>query len=69
MGIQRMKEYFVSLGMPSSLTEVGIASEDIPALVALATGNGTRVVGRFPKPLAKRDIEAIYSILLPKEEL
>ena len=49
MGIQRMKEYFVSLGMPSSLTEVGIASEDIPALVALAMGNGTRVVGRFPQ--------------------
>lgn len=69
MGIRRMKEFFVSLGMPSSLSEVGIASEDIPALVDLATGNGTRVVGRFPKPLTKQDIEDIYSSLLPKEEL
>ncbi|MBO4540557.1 MAG: iron-containing alcohol dehydrogenase [Bacilli bacterium] len=64
IGIRSMKEYFHSIGMPTSFQEVGIAKEDLPSLVALATGNGTRTVGLYPRPLEKKDVEAIYESLL-----
>ena len=40
-----------------------------PELVSLASGNGTRMVGRYPQPLEKQDIEQIYRSLLPEEDL
>ena len=64
MGIRLMKEFFSSLGMPTTFQEVGLGEKDIPALVSIATGNGTRVVGRYPQPLTEQDVEAIYRLLL-----
>ncbi len=64
MGIRLMKEFFSSLGMPTTFQEVGLGEKDIPALVSIATGNGTRTVGRYPQPLTEQDVEAIYRLLL-----
>ena len=64
IGIRSMKEFFHSIGMPTSFKEVGITKEDLPSLIALATGNGTRTVGLYPRPLEKKDVEAIYESLL-----
>lgn len=64
MGIVSMEDFFASIGMPTSLNEVGIRKEDIPNLVALASGNGTRVVGCYPQPLEAKDMEAIYASLV-----
>ena len=61
---QLMKDFFHSIGMPTSFKEVGITKEDLPNLVSLATGNGTRTVGRYPQPLEKEDVEAIFASLL-----
>lgn len=64
IGINKMKEYFSSLGMPTSFQEAGLGEKDIPALVALASGNGTRAIGCYPQSLQERDIERIYRSLL-----
>ena len=64
IGIRSMKEFFRSIGMPTSFKEVGIGKEDLPSLIALATGNGTRTVGLYPRPLEKKDVEEIFSSLL-----
>lgn len=64
MGIAAMKEFFHAVGMPTSFGEVGITAQDIPSLVRLATGNGTRVVGCYPQPLNEQDVKEIYESLL-----
>ena len=63
MGIRAMKDFFSSIGMPASFGEVGLTLSDVPALVSLATGNGTRVVGRYPQPLEEKDVKTIYESL------
>lgn len=60
IGAAKMKEFFSSIGMPSTFAEVGLGKEDIPALVALASGNGTRVIGRYPQSLDQHDLEEIF---------
>ena len=65
IGIAAMKDFFHSVGMPVSFKEVGIAKDDIPNLVRLASGNGTRVIGCYPQSLDEQDIERIYLSLLP----
>ena len=62
-----MRDFFASIGMPTSFEEVGLAKEDVPNLVSLATGNGTRVIGLTPQPLEQKDVEAIFVSLLAKE--
>ncbi|MBP5091251.1 MAG: iron-containing alcohol dehydrogenase [Bacilli bacterium] len=69
IGIRSMRDFFASLGMPTSFEEVGLTKEDVPNLVSLATGNGTRVIGLTPQPLEKKDVEAIFVSLLTKEAL
>lgn len=64
MGIVAMEDFFSSIGMPTSLKEVGLGEKDIPCLVGLASGNGTRVIGRYPQSLDEQDIENIYRSLL-----
>jgi alcohol dehydrogenase len=64
MGINAMKDFYVSIGMPTSLKEVGISAQDLPVLANLATGNGTRAVGCCPQPLDKKAVEAIYALCL-----
>ncbi len=69
IGIRLMRDFFASLGMPTSFEEVGLTKEDVPNLVSLATGNGTRVIGLTPQPLEQKDVEAIFVSLLTKEAL
>ena len=64
IGIDAMAEFFSSIGMPSSLQDVGLSESDIPAIANLATGNGTRVIGRCHQSLTKEDVERIFSALL-----
>ncbi len=60
MGVKSMKDFYVSIGLPISLEELGLAEDDIPALVNLATGNGTRVVGLSPQPLDSEAVKEVY---------
>ncbi len=64
IGIASMREFFSSIGMPTSLKEVGLGADDIPSLASLATGNGTRVIGCCHQSLGKEDVEAILELLL-----
>lgn len=64
MGINAMKEFYLSIGMPTSLHEVGIEEVDLPKLARLASGNGTHVIGCCPQSLNEQDIEAVYRLCL-----
>ena len=59
----KMKEFFSSIGMPTTLQEVGLGKEDIPSLAALATGNGTRLIGCCHQSLGMEDVERILTLL------
>ena len=62
-GIERLKQFLSSIGMPISFQELGAKEEDIPAMVEkLGLGeNGT--LGGFVK-LTSKDIEQIYRLAL-----
>ncbi len=64
MGINAMRDFYLAIGMPTSLHEVGIIESDLPRLADLASGNGTRVIGCCPQSLNKQDIEAVYRLCL-----
>lgn len=64
MGIEAMKDFYVSLGIPTTLKEVGITEIDLPELARLASGNGTRVLGSYPQSLNEEDIKAVYALCL-----
>lgn len=56
-GINKTREYFTSLGMPSILKEVGIGEEKLEEMAKKATSRGT--LGSF-KPLDTEDVLNIY---------
>ena len=60
-GIRRTVGYFASLGMPTSLRELGIdpSDEDLRALALDATMNGTVKLSRI-RPLGAAEVEAIF---------
>lgn len=60
MTINAMKDFYVSIGMPTSLREVGIKEDELETLANIATGNGTRVVGLYPQPLDRQAVLSIY---------
>jgi alcohol dehydrogenase YqhD (iron-dependent ADH family) len=60
MGVEAMRDFYISIGLPVSLREVGIKDEDLDAIADLASGNGTRVVGSYPQPLDRKAILEIY---------
>lgn len=64
IGINQMEEFYKSIGMPTTLHEFGLTENDLPELVALASGNGTRAIGLYPQSLSAKDIEAIYRLCL-----
>jgi alcohol dehydrogenase len=64
MSIVAMKEFYSSIGLPTSLQEFGLTEKDIPILANLASGNGTHVIGCCPRSLERQDMEAIYSMCL-----
>ncbi|HOJ44608.1 MAG TPA: iron-containing alcohol dehydrogenase [Bacilli bacterium] len=59
-GILKLKAFFGSLGMPLTLTELGIENPDIEWMVQKLTKGGTRVVDHFVKPLDQDVAKAIY---------
>lgn len=46
-GIEKMQEYFISLGMPSRLSDFGVEKEKIDRLTELCTFNNTRTVKSY----------------------
>lgn len=60
-GIERLKQFLHSIGMPISFSELGAREEDIPLLTSkMGLGeNGTR--GSFV-PLKSKDVEEIYRL-------
>ena len=60
-GIRRTVAYFASIGMPTSLRELGIdpSGEDLRALALDATMNGTVKLSRI-KPLGDDEVERIF---------
>ena len=64
ISVESIREFFLSIGMPGSLNELGLTKKDIEPLANLASGNGTRVIGCYPQSLGKQDIEGIFLSLL-----
>ena len=60
-GIRRTVDYFASIGMPTSLDELGVhpSGEEIRALSLDATMNGTVKLSRI-KPLGAEEVERIF---------
>lgn len=64
-GIESLKEYFASIGMPTTLKEVEIKKEDVEPIVDLITKNGALVVGQKSiKPLNKDELIELYNSVL-----
>ena len=63
MCVAKTREFFASLGLPTSFADVGLSKSDIPSLVSLVSGNGTRVIGCCHQSLRAEDIEKIFSSL------
>lgn len=61
-GIKKTVDYFKSIGMPTTLAELGVSptNDDIAALSLDATMNGTVKLSRI-KPLDTSDIERIFT--------
>ncbi|RXI40948.1 NADH-dependent alcohol dehydrogenase [Clostridium tetani] len=57
--IEKTREYFVSLGIPSTLKEVGIEEEKLEEMAKAATRRGA--VGGF-RPLKEEDVLKIYKL-------
>ena len=64
IGVTSMRQFFASIGMPTRLADVGLGEKDIPSLAALATGNGTRLIGCCHQSLNMEDVKAILTRLL-----
>ena len=58
--ISAFEEYFVSLGMPTKLSQLGVKEEDIPDLVNKVTRNGSRTVYHHSKPINDEVAKEIY---------
>ncbi len=64
-GIRRLQNFFISIGMPKNLTELGANEEDIPKLVdTLCNGNGRPGVLKGFVTLTGEDCAAIYRMML-----
>ena len=57
--IDKTKEFFISLGIPTTLREVGIGEENLENMAKAAIEHKDGVVGNF-KPLNYEDVLAIY---------
>lgn len=60
-GIQRLKEFFVSLGLPVTFKELGIDNPDISRLVDSLHRNKGEYVGNYVK-LSRKDSEEIFKM-------
>lgn len=60
-GIQRLKAFFESIDMPTSLEAAGAKKEDIPKLLRTLEINKGQTFGQY-KPLTLKDAEKIYQM-------
>lgn len=58
-GIEKMQEFFVSLGLPKNLSEFGVQKERLEELVLKTTFNNTRTIKSY-KPLGFKEIKEIF---------
>lgn len=62
-GIEALKNFFRSIGMPTDFQELGAKEEDIPKMVANCHLNNNGKLGQF-RPLDQKQIEEIYRMML-----
>ena len=60
-GIDRLVAFFRSLGMPTTLPELGIAPADYETVIALTTANGTKKLKSYID-LGAEEIREIYKL-------
>lgn len=65
-GIRAFRRWLKSLGLPLTFAELGAKEEDIPTLLRTLNLSGN-TLGGF-KPLAEKDVEAIYRLCLSSED-
>ena len=64
-GIEALRQFLTSIGMPRNFAELGAKEEDIPQLAHTACyGNGEGGVMNGFVPLQEEDIAAIYRLML-----
>ncbi len=61
LGIEKMSEYFKSIGMPTTLRELNVPKESIDRLVELCTYGYTRTVKSYV-PLGEKEIKEIFEL-------
>lgn len=59
--IDRVEDMYASMGMPISMSELGIKEEDLEKIAMMCSRNKTRVLDGY-KPLAYEDILEIYKM-------
>lgn len=69
-GIEALRKFLISIGMPKNFAELGAKEEDISKLATTCcngkgnrNGNGSKQIGGF-MPLSQSDVEAIYRLML-----
>ncbi len=62
-GIERLKQFLTSIGMPINFKELGAKEEDIKAMVEKLGLGETGTMGGFVK-LSSKDVDAIYRLAL-----
>jgi alcohol dehydrogenase YqhD (iron-dependent ADH family) len=62
-GIELLKKFFTSIGMPINFKELGAKEEDIPRMVEKLGLGKTHTIGSFVK-LTDMDVEQIYRLAL-----
>ena len=60
-GIATMKRYFIEIGMPVTMAQLGLQPEDYDAIINLTTKNGTSPVKSYI-PLGNAEILEIYHL-------
>ncbi len=60
-GIMAMRAYFKEIGMPITMSELGLKPEDYEDIINLTTKNGTATIKSYI-PLGKEEIREIYKL-------
>ena len=60
-GLRRMREFYLSLGIPASFKELGVKEEDIGKLISTTRVTPAGLTGGFSK-LTRNDLREIYKI-------
>ena len=61
LGIEAMKRYFSSIGMPVTLKELDVTEDDFEALADKISNGGTRIIPSYI-PLGKKEILDILEL-------